>query len=203
MADYKFIPKSKSDLLLNEWGFDLTDEYLTSITAANFPADNIIFDIATGTGRAASTLARLGYDVITGDYNFENKSESDKRITEEYSNKVKYLKLDMERIPFPDNLINHIVCINTIHELKNPLLCLSEIFRVHSPNGKLLIADFNSEGFDLMDKLHKTRYNKLHPRGKMSSDELKNILANKYSEINEIDTKLNKVFIVKGKRNGK
>jgi len=198
---YKSIPKSESDLLLNSWGYDLMYEYFSLINATEFPNNNFIFDVATGTGRAASILSRLGYLVITGDYNFDLKFESEKRITEEHLSKVKYIKLNLERIPFTDNSIENIVCINTLHELDNPLVCLNEILRIHSPKGKLLIADFNSEGFDVMDKLHKVRYGRLHPRGKISPEELKSILNYNYYDIKGINTKLNRGFIVSKKRN--
>ncbi|MHB8871496.1 MAG: class I SAM-dependent methyltransferase [Candidatus Doudnabacteria bacterium] len=203
MLDYKSIPKSESDLLLNEWGFDLLEDYLTLIIAANFPIDNFILDVATGTGRAASILSRLGHHVITGDYNYNLKNESKIRITNEYLDNIKYIQLNLERIPFPDSAVENIVCINTLHELDNPFLCLNEIIRIHSCKGKLLIADFNSEGFDVMDKLHTVRFGKLHPRGKISSEELRTILSVYYSEIKEIDTKLNRGFIASGKGNEK
>jgi ubiquinone/menaquinone biosynthesis C-methylase UbiE len=203
MLDSKTIPKSKSDLLLNEWGFDLLEEYLSLIIAANFSINNMILDVATGTGRAVSILSRMGHRVVTGDYNYNMKRESEIRITNEYLDNINYIQLNLERIPFSANAVENIVCINTLHELDNPILCLKEIIRIHSCKGKLLIADFNEEGFDVMDKIHTVRYGKLHPRGKISSDELENILIGNYSKINEIDTRLNKGFIVSGKRNEK
>lgn len=201
MLDYKSIPKSESDLLLNEWGFDLLEDYLALIIAASFPINNLILDVATGTGRAASILSRLGHHVITGDYDYNMRSESEIRITNEYLENVKYIQLNLERIPFLDSAVDNIVCINTLHELDNPFLCLNEIIRVHSCKGKLLIADFNSEGFDVLDKLHIVRYGKLHLRGKISSDKLESILINNYPEIKEINTKLNRGFIASGKIN--
>ena len=200
MINLNSIPKSESDLLLNEWGYDLMEEYFQLIKAADFPKDKFMLDVATGTGRAASILTRLDYCVITGDNNHEFKKESENRISEKFLHKVQYVKLNLEKIPLPDNSVDNIVCIDTLHELENPMICLSEIIRIHSVRGKLLIADFNSVGFDVMDKNHTTRYNKLHPRGKISSDELKNILTVKYSDIKEINTKLNEGFIISGKR---
>lgn len=201
MINYKTIPKSESDLLLNNLGYDLMEEYLQMISAADFPPNSLILDVATGTGRAASTLTRMGYYVITGDYNFDAKADSEKRITEAYLNKVKYIQLNLEKIPFPDNSIENIVCINTLHELDDPFICLKEILRVHTPTGKLLIGDFNSEGFDVMDKLHMVRVGELHPRGKISSEEIKNILVEAYSNVEEINTALNNGFVVGEKRN--
>lgn len=198
---YKSITKSESDLLLNKWGFDLMEEYFQLIKAANFPKSNYILDVATGTGRAASILTRLGYNVVTGDYDHQYKSESEKRISENFRHKVHYIKLNLEKIPFPDNSFDNIVCIDTLHELENPQICLDEIIRVHSSNGKMLIADFNSAGFDVMDKSHKIRYNKLHTRGNISSEETELILLKKYRHIIKINTKLNYGFIVSEKLN--
>ena len=201
MNNYKTIPKSESDLLLFDWGYDLMEEYFRMISAANFQPNSLILDVATGTGRAASTLTRLGHSVITGDYNLDSKIESERRITEAYLDKVKYIRLNLEKIPFADSTVDNIVCINTMHELNNPLLCLSEVIRVHSPKGKLLMADFNSLGFDAMDKLHTVRKGELHARGKISSEEIKNILVDNYSDIKEINTQLNRGFIAGGNRN--
>ncbi len=199
MIDYNSIPKSESDLLLNKWGFDLMEEYFQLIKAADFPKSNYILDVATGTGRAASILTRMGHNVVTGDYNANLKSESEIRITKEYINKVSYARLNLEQIPLIDNSVGYIVCINTLHELDNPYLCLNEIIRIHSGKGKLLIADFNSVGFDVLDKLHTTRYGKLHTRGKIQPEEYRNILQKEYFQVSEINTKLNIGFVVERK----
>ncbi|MDP3149619.1 MAG: class I SAM-dependent methyltransferase [Ignavibacteria bacterium] len=201
MVNYDPIPKSESDLLLLEWGYDLMEEYFRMISSADFTPNSLVLDIATGTGRAASTLTRMGYYVITGDYNFDSKIESERRITDAYLTKVKYVRLNLEKIPFPDDAVENIVCINTVHELDDPFLCLKEIIRINTKTGKLLIADFNSEGFDVMDKLHTVRKGEVHSRGKISFEEIKNILVDNYSAIKEINTKLNRGFIASGNRN--
>ena len=198
---YNSIPKIESDLLLYEWGYDLMEEYFQLINTADFPKNDFILDIETGTGRAASILSRLGYNVITGDYNINLKSESEIRITKEYLNQVSYARLNLEKIPFVNNSVNNIVFINTLHELENPTLCLEEILRIHSGKGKLLIADFNSEGFDVLDKSHIIRFNKLHTRGKIIFEEVKTFLSKYYHQITEVNTKLNYGFIANRKVN--
>jgi len=203
MLNYDPIPKSESDLLLREWGYDLLEEYFTMISAAGFPQNGLILDIATGSGRAVSTLTRLGHSVITGDHSLDSKSECEKRITESYLNKVKFIQLNLKQIPFTDDAIVNVVCINTLHELDDPFLCLKEICRIHSTAGKLLIADFNAEGFDVMDKLHIIRERGLHPRCKISSEGIKKNLVEAYFNVEEINTKLNNGFIVSRKRNEK
>lgn len=199
MIDYHSIPKSESDLLLNTWGYDLVDECYTMITSANFTNGKIL-DVATGTGRAVSLLSRIFSNVITGDLNFSLKTESDNRISNENLGKVTYVQLDMERLPFKNNEVDNIVCINTLQELDNPELCLTELVRICTPNAKFLVADFNSEGFDVLDKVHTIRFNKLHRRGKITTSDIRNFLAGTFENVREVNTKLNIGFIAAGKK---
>ncbi len=199
MRNNKLIPKSQSDRILENWGYDLVEEYYQLISSANLNTGSPVFDIATGTGRAVSVLTRLGYDVITGDYDFNKKNETDIRITSDFLEKVKFMELNIEELPFNDNYMQSIVCINTMHELENPIRGLSELIRVLASNGKLLIADFNPEGFDVMDKLHLQRFGKLHPRGIISNDDIYKILSEHFSAVTKIHTQLNNAFIVENK----
>jgi ubiquinone/menaquinone biosynthesis C-methylase UbiE len=192
------IPKSESDILLESWGFNMLEEYHRMIKEANFSRD-VILDVATGTGRAVSILTRMNYDVITADLDFSQRPEVEKRISPELLKRLKYQQFNLESIPYPDNSINNIVCINTLHEVENPYLCLKEIIRIHTLSGKMLIADFNTTGFDIMDKLHSVRYNRLHQRGKIALSELQSILLQNYKNVIMISTELNTGFIVSGK----
>ncbi|MCC6549120.1 MAG: class I SAM-dependent methyltransferase [Ignavibacteriaceae bacterium] len=197
---YKKIPKSQSDLLLNHWGYDVMEEYTEMITEARFPESCRVLDVATGTGRALSILVRLGFQVVTGDISFQGKHDADKRVTPMYYHRVQYVKLDLERAPFADNSVDYIVCMNTLHELDNPNACLDEIFRFHSPGGTLLIADFNAEGMDIMDKLHIVKNGERHPKGKSSLRELECRLKERYTSISEFHTRMNRGFIATGKK---
>lgn len=199
MEIFDSIPKSDSDLLLESWGYNLIDEYIQLIKEANLN-NTKVFDFATGTGRASSVLSRLNCNVITGDYSLNKRPEAERRITEKYFSKVKFLKLNLERLPFNDGIIDNILCINTLHELSDPVKCLKEIIRVHSSKGVMLIADFNTLGFDVMDKLHLTKFNQLHPRGSISNESLENILKENYLKTTLINTELNSGFIVIGKK---
>ncbi len=193
------IPKSDSDLLLESWGYNLISEYHQMLKAAKFN-NSIILDLATGTGRASSVLTRMNFNVLTGDYSLDKKPEAERRITEKYFNKVKFVKLNLESLPFDDDSIENIVCLNTLHELSNPVKCLEEIIRVHSRTGIMLLADFNPIGFDVMDRLHLSRFNKIHPRGNILTKTTLKILQENYFKINLLSTELNSGFIVLGKK---
>jgi len=193
------IPPSQSDKYLNEWGCDLLKEYFEMIEEAGLANDEAVFEFATGSGRMTSLLTRLNFKVITGDLSFEGKSDAEKRITKNYLDKVKYVMLNLENIPFPDNSLKNIICVNTLHHLSNPISCIKELIRAHSPSGKLILADFNSQGYDVMDKLHKVRYHDIHPRGNINWEEIKSLIFKNYSKIEEIKTQLNKGIIAYNK----
>jgi ubiquinone/menaquinone biosynthesis C-methylase UbiE len=185
------IPPSQSDKYLNEWGYDLLKEYYEMIEAANLTDKEAIFEFATGSGRMTSLLTRLNFKIITGDISFEGKSDAEKRITKNYFDRVKYVMLNLENIPFPDNSLKNIVCVNTLHHLNNPIDCVKELIRTHSSSGKLVLADFNDEGFEVMDKLHKVRYHDIHPRGEINWEEVKSLIFSSYRRTEEIKTQLN------------
>ena len=194
------IPPSQSDKYLNEWGYDLLKEYYEMIEAANLTNKEAIFEFATGSGRMTSLLTRFNYKVITGDLSFEGKADAEERITNSFLNQVRFVILNLEKTPFPNNSLENIICVNTLHHLSNPVNCIKELIRIHSPSGKLILADFNSQGFDVMDKLHKVRYGDIHPRGKNVWIELNNLLKGNYQSIREINTKLNSGFIAEWKK---
>jgi len=193
------IPKSESDLLLEEWGFNLTGEYLQIISSAALNKELPVLEIATGSGRAVSVLTRLGYKVITGDSDLSKKNEAEARITLPFLADVSFIKLNIEKLSFPNDSIESIVCINTMHELDNPVKGLSELIRIINPTGIFLLADFTPLGFDVMDRLHLYRYNELHPRGKVKFDELKTIINKAFDTVMEFKTDLNYAVVAKNK----
>jgi Methylase involved in ubiquinone/menaquinone biosynthesis len=199
MKNIKPIPESQSDRMLENWGYNLVDEYYQIITEAKINNNVKIFDIATGSGRAVAMLTRLGYSVLTGDYDISKRNEAETRITAEFLHKVEFVKVDISELPFESNQLESIVCLNTLHELDNPVKGLNELVRVISAKGKLLVADFNSEGFDVMDKLHTEKFGELHPRGNISIEEIKKILLEKFLTVNEINTRLNTAFVAQNK----
>ena len=193
------IPPSGSDSHLNEWGYDLLKELYQLVGEAGFDNAYNVFDFATGTGRMTALLTRLNFNVITGDLSFEQKPEAERRITPQYLNQVKFLSLNLESIPIQNGEIKNIVCVNTLHHLDNPVKCIEELIRVNSPGGKFLLADFNNEGFDLMDKVHQIKYGQNHTRGNFSWDEIKEVLSSVYKSVKEVNTRLNKGFIASNK----
>lgn len=185
------IPDSESDKLLNKWGYDLKKDCFDLVKWADIPSEETIFDFATGSGRICSVLTRFGYRIFTGDYSLKDIAKARARITTPYLNLVTFLSLDMERLPFRNSSINNIICLNTLHELNNPLLCINELIRIHSGKGKLVIADFNTTGFELMQRIHEIVYKNDHTTGKIKMNEVRNILRHHYRDVCSFDSSVN------------
>jgi len=194
------ISPSLSDILLRAWGFDLRAEYLDVISAAPLDAGGNVLELATGTGRMAAILARCGFRVTSGDRDHEKLSEAIARIGSAHSQNVRFLRLDMECLPFPSGSIDTIVCMNTLHELSRPRVALDEILRVHSGQGPLVLGDFNETGFDAMQRLHRLVHHKDHPRGAMPMHDARTRLEEAYSGILEKATPLNTSIIATGRK---
>ena len=194
------IPNSESDKILIEWGYNLPLEYLKIINFVKMNKEIPVLDLATGSGRISSILSRVGYRVFTGDNTNDKIEQAKTRISEAYLNKVVFMIVNMEILPFRDNLFDNLVCLNTFHEVSDPYLCLNEIIRVYSGKGKLVITDFNEKGFDIMQKLHETRYGNNHSRGFITMNEVKSILNSNFQIVEEFHTDLNITYSAQVKR---
>ncbi len=189
------ISPSMSDILLRAWGYDLRGEYYDIIQAAALPKDTAVLELATGSGRMASILARTGHEVFSGDLVDEKLPEAKARIGEKSLNLVVFLRLSVEYLPFPTGSVDSIVCLNTLHELDRPDVGLEEILRVHSGVGPLVVGDFNETGFRMMQQLHRLVYRDDHPRGHMPVSAARELLERRYSRINTLATPLNDTVI--------
>ena len=193
------IPLSESDKRLIEMGHDLRVDYL-NILEKSLPENNFILEVSTGTGRMLSLLVRLGYKVISGDLDRELKENSIKRVSKEYLPLVNYLILDLGRLPVKSNAQKDIISVNTIHELDEPENSFQELIRIHHREGKLVIADFNSLGFEVMDLAHRAVHGVPHREGIMKMSKVSKLLKNYYENVDIFDTQLNTVCIATNKR---
>lgn len=192
------IPPSQSDQLLREWGYDLVNEYFTiaqSITAS----ENVVIELATGTGRMSAVLSLLFPHVITGDISLADRTKALQRIPHEHLHRVHFLQLDMEHLPFQSDRIAVHVCLNTLHEVLHPRRCLSELIRTGHPEGVIIVGDFNETGFDVMQKIHETVYHNNHERGTISSDDIGSMLSDAYHNIQTLSTPLNRTYVATNK----
>ncbi len=194
------IPASKSDELLRSWGYDLIAEYVQIVQESHVDPASPLLELATGSGRMAAVLSRLGFAVVTGDISLEKYADALGRLTAAFSDRANHLLLNMKLLPFPDGGVRNIVCLDTIHELEEPDLCLSELIRVHDPDGTIVIGDFNELGFEVMQRLHRAVYRNDHARGFLKMADLAPLLQKSYDVMHEVVTPLNISYIAAHKK---
>jgi SAM-dependent methyltransferase len=201
MFDTRVIPPSTSDRLLRSWGYDLVAEYAEMVTRARFDPAVAVVELATGSGRMTAVLTHMGFRVITGDRTHEQRLRVFDRLTTA-RDRAALVGLEMGRLPFRDNGLRNITCVNTLHEIDDPRSALEELLRVRHPHGRLLIADFNERGFDVMQRLEQEVYRRDHPRGAMPMAEVERVLQTAGLTYERFETKLNAAVVGGGRLRG-
>ncbi len=192
------IPQSQSDQLLHGWGFDLLREYFV-IAQQLSPTKSPIIELATGTGRMCATLSCIFPTIFSGDNSLTDLPRTYQRIPKQFAERVHYLQLNMENLPFRSDSISTLVCLNTMHEVSHPDVCLHEMIRVMNPNGTLVIGDFNRTGFDAMQKIHEIVYHNDHLEGSISTDKIKMVLTASFCSVRSVTTPLNTTYFASNK----
>ncbi|MEK6754581.1 MAG: methyltransferase domain-containing protein, partial [Bacteroidota bacterium] len=102
-------------------------EYIQIIQQAQLPLREPVLEPATRSGRMTAVLTLLGFNVSPGDLSHEQDVKTLNRVTPAYSHEFRPLLLDMKKLPIRDHSARTIVCLNTLHELDNPRICMSEL----------------------------------------------------------------------------
>ena len=80
-------------------------------------------------------------------------------------NPHKWIKAPAEKIPFPDNTFDYVICRSLLHHLEQPLVGLKEMYRVLKPGGKFVCWDPNHGVlYELIRSIfqHTDRFSHLH-----------------------------------------
>lgn len=195
MFDPLSIPLSSSDRILRSSGHDLVEEYAQMVERGRFDPAHPVVELATGTGRMTAVLAHMGFRVISGDRTQEQRARVYERLATERE-RATLVGLEMGRLPFREASLRNITCVNTLHEIDDPRSALSELLRVRHPEGRLLIADFNETGFDVMQRLEQEVYRRDHPRGSMPIAEVERTLQEAGIQFERFETGLNVAVVV-------
>jgi 2-polyprenyl-3-methyl-5-hydroxy-6-metoxy-1,4-benzoquinol methylase len=127
------------------------------------PLRGRVLDIGTGKGRFLVPLARQVAEVTTVDI---SPSEQRYAVMEAMhagvADRIRFVIHDARRLPWPSGVFDAVVSWNVFHHLDHPERVLSEMIRMVRPNGKLVLADFDSQGFRMMDEIHKAE-GRTHP----------------------------------------
>lgn len=165
------------------------------VTVAAFDSTHPVVELATGTGRMTAVLAHMGFRVISGDRTQEQRVRVNERLASARE-RATLVGLEMGQLPFRDASLQNVVCVNTLHEMDDPPSALIELLRVRHPKGRILIADFNELGFDVMQRLEMAVYRRNHPRRSMPMEEVGQVLRAAGVRCERFETALNVAVVV-------
>jgi ubiquinone/menaquinone biosynthesis C-methylase UbiE len=133
-------------------------------------------DVGAGKGVLSMALARKGLSVVAVDpnkYDLELASYLSKKGG--LFKKIKFLSLDAKNLPFKDCFFKTVAMMNVLHHIENGEPLLKEMARVLSKDGKMIIAEFDEEGFNIVAKAHQSE-GTIHPRSDFTLERANSVL---------------------------
>ncbi len=99
-----------------------------------------ILNAGCGTGNLEKVLAGKGLKITAIDFSPKMLEVAKKKLLEN-NNEIDFKEINLnQKLPFPDNEFDKVVCVNTIYNVENPGKTLNELWRVLKPEGILILA---------------------------------------------------------------
>lgn len=120
------------------------------------PLSGVALDIGTGKGVTALALAERELDVVSVDTAHDEQVVAALLAEEEgYSPHIRFLTADAATLPFPAAHFGCAVMMDVLHHLEDCVPILHEAARLLRPGGTFIVADFTSEGFEIVARAHR------------------------------------------------
>jgi ubiquinone/menaquinone biosynthesis C-methylase UbiE len=126
------------------------------ILAKSFPIAGKILEIGTGKGHFALALAKQRIHFISVDISKQDQEIA--KLNLMYYGLEKFADFKQENaedLSFKDDSFDVIFCVNCYHHLKSPFKVLTQMQRIINPKGRIILADFNSQGMGIIEKCHR------------------------------------------------
>ena len=136
------------------------------------PLQGRILEIGAGTGYITLALAKAGYKFISIDKDKEAlKTAALNLAYEKVLSNVEFHIMDGKSMDFGNESFENIVCVNLFHHINKINKMLSEIDRVLCANGKVVLADFNKKGMEIVNAVHKQE-GRVHENSNVTKDSI-------------------------------
>ena len=115
-----------------------------------------ILEVGSGNGYTTLVLAKAGYEFIAIDNDKESLKTTALNLA--YANvlpRVKLYLMDGKSLGFTDNSFSNVVNVGLLHHINEVDEMFAEADRVLCANGKLILADFNKRGMEIVNSVHK------------------------------------------------
>lgn len=128
---------------LESWNY-LFDFSLVCELLAPRP-DDLVLDLAAGTGWATEFLQRLGVRTVSLDLSWEMMRRGRKRLSLDdrlvFRGEAGFVVGRGQDLPFADGTFDGVVCLNALHHLPSYRRGLEEIHRVLKPGGRAVFSE--------------------------------------------------------------
>ncbi|MGB2601720.1 MAG: class I SAM-dependent methyltransferase [Candidatus Omnitrophota bacterium] len=132
------------------------DKYRKFILDKVSPFESDILELGTGTGYTTLSLAKEGYEFTSIDTDEEALKTTAARLAyDKVLSNVKFYIMNATRLEFSNDSFKSVIAINLLHHVAEIEKLLSEADRVLCTKGKVVISDFNEEGREIIDTVHK------------------------------------------------
>jgi SAM-dependent methyltransferase len=103
--------------------------------------DDIVLDVATGTGHTALAVAEYAPEVIGLDVSSKMLAEARRLAAEQGRGNVRFVEGSAEALPFPDHHFTLVTARHAPHHFRSVEAFLAEVFRVLKTGGRFVLAD--------------------------------------------------------------
>lgn len=100
-----------------------------------------ILDVGGGFGRNTLSFSQLWDEATLLDPSAKNLAEAKSYLKGRQN--VQFIQGTAEKLPFPDNYFDTLVCIRVFHHLPQPKPAIKEFYRVLKPGGSLILEVAN------------------------------------------------------------
>lgn len=140
--------------LYRKHGYDV-DLERSFVTEKALPVSGNVLEIGTGKGYFSLALARAGFSFTTCDLSATEQWYAGLNLA--YYGLAGYVRFDiadLESLPYTDGFYDAVFAVNLIHHLPSLEPACTELVRVLSLSGKIVLADFNEKGLCVVDRIH-------------------------------------------------
>jgi SAM-dependent methyltransferase len=139
--------------------------------------DGPVLDVGTGMGLTARALAARGFDVVSVDMNADDQQVAEFLTDDpEVRRRIDFRIANAAKLPFPAGHFACAVAVDVLHHLDAGGPVLTELRRVVRPGGRVVVADFSTEGFEMVARVHASEGH-THPEGPATMDWARGFLA--------------------------